>query len=228
MKYLKSASLMALVFVTAASCPSDRGRFDANGVDSARSASLAADPWLAPAEIKHGGFRGTNIVEREKITRESAKAISSTPEALVLAEIVKATQNGWTPTYVRCGPAKPGPFTWSPSGDSESLVAEANLEKSPKDLDHAAYAKLVAYVSDSQDDGGPFKLLTRISAYPAYHSDRGWPDLPSVPLESSCLTDRQAGASGQKNVPGFPNGVVEGLSRSQPLNEKGEPDGSAR
>lgn len=227
MTYLKSALLMALVFVTAASCPSDRGKFDANSVDSERSARLSVDPWLTPADVRHGGFRGTNLVDREDIRRESTKTIGGAPEALVQAEMVKATQNGWTLTYVRCGPAKPGTFTWNPSSDSESLVAEVNLEKSPKDLDHAAFAKFAAYVSNTQDDGGPFKLLTQINAYPAYHSDKGWPDLPAVSLESSCLTDQEAGTVGQKILPGFPNGVVEGLSRSQPLNERGEPDGSA-
>lgn len=230
MRHWKCVSLVVLVFVTAASCPSNPGKYDSNSTDGARSDHLASDSWLAPAEVTHGGSAGTTLVDREKVSRKYRKAVADDFREPVIDEVHTALANGWAITYAQCGPTDPRPLPKPEMGrDSESMVAFVDLQKSAGDLGQMAFAELTAYAYKQQQDGsGPNEVGVRIVAYPPYHSDKGWPQLPLVKYDDTCLANPAAPANGTWSTPGFPDGLASGLSRSQPLNEKGEPDGSAR
>ncbi|OHT90296.1 hypothetical protein BKG70_07435 [Mycobacteroides chelonae] len=230
MRRVKCVSLVALIFVTAASCPRDPGKYDTNSTDSDRSERLASDSWLAPAEVAHGGFRGPALVDREEVSRKYRKGVVNDFREAVIHEIQTALADGWAITYAQCGPNPPRPLPNPDMGrQSESMVAFVDLQKSADDLDHSAFAELTAYAYKQQRDGsGPNEVGVRIVAYPPYHSDKGWPRLPAVKYEDTCLANAAAPITGTWSTPAFPDGLVAGLSRSQPLNEKGEPDKAAQ
>ncbi|WP_131822128.1 hypothetical protein [Mycobacteroides saopaulense] len=185
---------------------------------------------MAPAAVAHGGSGGTTLVDREKVSRKYRKVVVDDFREPVLDEVRTALANGWAITYAQCGPTDPRPLPKPDMGrDSGSMVAFVDLQKSAGDLGQKAFAELTAYAYKQQQNGtGPNEVGVRIVAYPPYHSDKGWPQLPPVAYGDTCLANPAASAIGTWSTPAFPDGLSVGLSRSQPLNEKGEPDGSAR
>jgi hypothetical protein len=223
-KGLRLAPALLLVFVLAASCPKHPETFEPNDVDAARSARLAADAWVAPAKTYRSSYNGLNNISRESVVR-TASFTHSDPLDVVTQETQKALQNGWVLTYAHCGSvARPMSSASAPQAMSG---VEVNLEKSPTDPENAAIAQLTAYRVEPDPDGQGVVNM-EINAFARYHSDRGWPNLPSVPLETTCLAMPGAPTAGVNATSAFPLGIVQGVKGGRPLNEKGEPDGSAR
>ncbi|MEU9805798.1 hypothetical protein [Mycobacterium sp. NPDC050853] len=207
----------------AASCPKHPEIFEPNEIDTARSARLAADAWLAPAKVYHGSYNGLNNISREAAVR-TASLGSGDPLEVIARETRKALANGWFLTYVHCGKIA-GPMTSSSVEPTLSGI-EVNLEKSPADPDSAAMAQLTVYRTDP-DPGGQGIVKMEINAFARYHSDKGWPNLPSIPIDTTCLVVAAVPTAGVKTTSAFPHGIVQGLAGGQPLNEKGEPDKTA-
>ncbi|MFT8181086.1 hypothetical protein ACLXNF_26215, partial [Mycobacteroides chelonae] len=167
--------------------------------------------------MAHGGFRGPALVDREEVSRKYRKGVVNDFREAVIHEIQTALADGWVITYAQCGPNPPRPLPNPDMGrQSESMVAFVDLQKSADDLDHSAFAELTAYAYKQQRDGsGPNEVGVRIVAYPPYHSDKGWPRLPAVRYEDTCLANAAAPITGTWSTPAFPDGLVAGLSRSQ-------------
>lgn len=123
---------------------------------------------------------------------------------------------------MKCGMI-PRPMA-SSAEDAKLDGVEVNLERSPTDPERAAFAQLSVYGSGDKSD----ELEVAINAVSQFHSDKGWPNLQNVPIDATCLVTPGAPPLGQNTSSAFPRGIAEGLSLGQPLNEKGEPDGSAR
>lgn len=224
MKVLRLSPVLLLVFVLAASCPKHPETFEPNAVDAARSARLAADAWLAPAKVYHASYNGLNNISRESVVR-TASFTRSDPLDVVTRETQQALQNGWVLTYAHCGSvARPMSSVSAPQTLSG---VEVNLEKSPTDPENAAIAQLTAYRVDPDPDGQGLVNM-EINAFAQYHSDRGWPNLPGVAIDTTCLVIPDGPTVGSNATSAFPLGIVQGVMGGQPLNEKGEPDGSAR
>ncbi|MBF9329628.1 hypothetical protein [Mycobacteroides chelonae] len=223
MKVLRLSPALLLVFVLAASCPKHPENFEPNSVDSARSARLTADAWLAPAKAYHASYNGLNNISRESVVR-TASFTHGDPLDVVTRETRKALQNGWVLTYVHCGSvARP---MSSASAPQTLPGVEVNLEKSSADPENAAMAQLTAYRVEPDPDGqGTVNM--EINAFAQYHSDRGWPNLPGVAMDTTCLVIPGAPSAGSNTTSAFPSGIVQGVKGGHPLNEKGEPDGSA-
>lgn len=224
MKGLRLSSVLLLVFVLAASCPKHPEIFEPNDVDAARSQRLAADAWLAPAKPHHSSYNGLNNISRESVVRTASFAHSD-PLDVATRETEKALRNGWVLTYAHCGSvARP---MSSASAPQTLSGVEVNLEKSPTDPENAAMAQLTAYRVEPDPDGQGMVNM-EINAFARYHSDRGWPNLPGVAIDTTCLVVPGAPAVGLSATSAFPSGIVQGIMGGRPLNEKGEPDGSAR
>lgn len=224
MKGIRLSPVLLLVFVLAASCPGHPETFEPNDVDAARSARLAADAWLAPAKVYHASYNGLNNISREAVVR-TASFTAGDPLDVAARETQKALQNGWVLTYAHCG-AVGRPMS-SVSAPQTLSGVEVTLEKSPTDPEHAAMAQLTAFRADP-DPGGQGVVDMEINAFARYHSDKGWPNLPSIPIDTTCLVIPGARTAGLNASGAFPNGIVQGVRGSQPLNEKGEPDKTAQ
>ncbi|QCH26135.1 hypothetical protein [Mycobacteroides salmoniphilum] len=224
MKGLRLSPVLLLVFVLAASCPKHPETFEPNDVDAARSARLAADAWLAPAKVYGASYNGLNNISRQAVVR-TASLTHGDPVDVVTRETQKALQNGWVLTYAHCG-AVSRPMS-SVSAPQTLSGVEVNLEKSPTDPEHAAMAQLTAFRPDP-DPGGQGIVNMEINAFAQYHSDKGWPNLPSIPMDTTCLAIPGAPTAGLNATSAFPLGIVQGVKGGQPLNEKGEPDKTAQ
>ncbi|MGH3726001.1 MAG: hypothetical protein ACRDUS_17975 [Mycobacterium sp.] len=223
MKGLRLSPVLLLVFVLAASCPKHPEMFEPNDVDAARSARLSADAWLAPAEPRGGSYNGLNNISREAVVR-TASFTPGDPLDVVVRETRKALQNGWVLTYAHCG-AVGRPMS-SVSAPQTLSGVDVNLEKSSTDPENAAMAQLTAYRVDP-DPRDQRIVNMEINAFARYHSDKGWPNLPSIPMDTTCLVIPGAPTAGLNATSAFPFGIVQGVMGGHPLNEKGEPDGSA-
>jgi hypothetical protein len=222
-KGLRLSPVLLLIFVLAASCPKHPEIFEPNDVDAKRSARLAADAWLAPAEVHRASYNGLNNISREAVVRTTSSATAD-PTELALRETRTSLENGWVLTYAHCG-AVGRPMS-SVNAPQTLPGIEVNLEKSPTDPEHAAVAQLTVYRADP-GPGGQGIVKMEINAFARYHSDKGWPNLPSIPIDTTCLATAGAPTVGRNTTSAFPNGIVQGIAHGQPLNAQGEPDKTA-